>query len=111
MRSVFIWCFFQWVGEQAEGEDSGSKDCDYDFHCVVEWWGWGGKHSLEWICACGGEQKQCRVDIMQVIFVLLFLLFFIFMSTMLLMGQYEENLGKDTNSNSTKNITNYTIEW
>ena len=28
--------------------------------------GGGGKNSLEWICAGGGEQKQCRVDIMQV---------------------------------------------
>ena len=30
--SVF---FFQWVGEEAEGEDSGSGNYD----CVVEWWG------------------------------------------------------------------------
>ena len=56
MRSVFIWCFCQWVGEDAEGGDSGSRDCDYDCDYVVEWWG-GGKNSLEWICAGGGEQK------------------------------------------------------
>ena len=43
-RSVFIWYFCQWVGEEAEGEDSGSGDCD----CVVEWW---RGDSLEWICA------------------------------------------------------------
>ena len=30
---------FQWVGEEAEGGDSGSRDCDYDCDCVVEWWG------------------------------------------------------------------------
>ena len=41
MRSVFIWCFFQWVGEEAEGGDSGSRDCDYDHDCVVAWWGGG----------------------------------------------------------------------
>ena len=37
MKSVFIWCFVQLFGEEAEGEDSGSGDCDGD--CVVEWWG------------------------------------------------------------------------
>ena len=36
MRSVFIWCFCQRVGEEAEGKDSGSED--YDCDCVVEWW-------------------------------------------------------------------------
>ena len=44
------------MGEDAEGGDSGSRDCDYDCDCVVEWWG-GGKNSLEWICAGGGEQE------------------------------------------------------
>ena len=53
---------------------------------IVSLSGGGGKHSLEWICAGGGEQKQCRVDIMQVFFVWLFLLFIVFTSTMLLMG-------------------------
>ena len=37
MRSVFIWFFCQWVGKEAEGNDSGSGDCDCD--CVVEWGG------------------------------------------------------------------------
>ena len=49
MRSVFIWCFSQWVGEEAEGGDSGSRDCYYDFDYVVEWWG-GGKNSLGGMC-------------------------------------------------------------
>ena len=35
MKSLFIWCFCQWVGEKAEREDSGSGD--YDCDCVVEW--------------------------------------------------------------------------
>ena len=26
------------MGDEAEGEDSGSKDCDHDCGCVVEWW-------------------------------------------------------------------------
>ena len=44
------------MGDEAEGEDSGSKDCDHDCGCVVEWWG-GDKHSLGWICAGRGEQN------------------------------------------------------
>ena len=43
MKSVFIWCFFDWVGEEAEGEDSGSGDCACDCDCVVEWSGRGAK--------------------------------------------------------------------
>ena len=35
MGNVFIWCFYQWVDEEAEREDSGSGD--YDCDCVVEW--------------------------------------------------------------------------
>ena len=54
MRSVFIWYLCQWVGEEAEGGNSDSRDWDYDCDCVVEWWRGG---SLEWICAGGGEQK------------------------------------------------------
>ena len=50
MRSVIIQCFCQWVGEQAEGKDSGSGDCDYDCDCDVEWW-WGG-NSLELVAVC-----------------------------------------------------------
>ena len=63
MRTVFVWCFFQWVGEEAKGEDSGDCDCDCD--CVVEWregakiaqGGYvlvgGGENSVEWIsCRC-----------------------------------------------------------
>ena len=39
MSSVFIWCFFQWVGEKAKGEDSGDCDCDCD--CFYDWeWDW-----------------------------------------------------------------------
>ena len=37
MRGVFVWCFYQWVGEEAEGGDSGCKVCDCDCDCVVEW--------------------------------------------------------------------------
>ena len=51
------------------------------------------------------------MDIMQVFFVWLFLLFVVFTTTMLLIGQHEEILRKDTNSNSTKNITKYVIGW
>ena len=52
MGNVFIWCFYQWVDEEAEREDSGSGDYDYDCDCVVEWWAGG---SLEWICGAGGR--------------------------------------------------------
>ena len=38
LRSVFIWCFYLWVGEEAEGGDGCSRDCDYDCDCVVKWW-------------------------------------------------------------------------
>ena len=61
MRSVFIRCFCEWVGEEAKGEDRGS----WDYDCVVEWWGGakraesgyvmvgGSKNSGEWIsCRC-----------------------------------------------------------
>ena len=27
------------MGTEAEGEDSGSVDCDFGYDCVVEWWG------------------------------------------------------------------------
>ena len=33
------WCNELGVGEYGEGGDSGSRDCDYDFDCVVSWWG------------------------------------------------------------------------
>ena len=36
MGNVFIWCFYQWVDEEAEREDSGNGD--YDCDCAVEWW-------------------------------------------------------------------------
>ena len=36
MRSEFIWYFCQSVGEEAEGGDSGSRDCDHDCDCVVQ---------------------------------------------------------------------------
>ena len=71
MRSVYIWCFCQWVGEEAEGKYSGNGDYDYDHYsdcecdCVIEWsWGAkiaysgcmlviGGQNSAEWIsCRC-----------------------------------------------------------
>ena len=51
MRNVFTRCFYQWVDEEAEREDSGSGDYDCDF--VVEWRAVGV--SLEWICAAGGS--------------------------------------------------------
>ena len=56
MRSVFIWCFCQWMGEEAEDGDSGSRDSDCDCDCVVEWW-WG-ENSLELVAVCwwGGGQ-------------------------------------------------------
>ena len=59
MKSVFIWCFLHWVGEEAERKDSDSGDCDYacNCKCVVECW-WEGKNSLEWMCAGGGEDKN-----------------------------------------------------
>ena len=87
MRSVLIRCFCQWVGEEAEGEysDSGDCDCERERECIIEWWGRGGKNSLEWICAGGGGGKKsvewisCRC-----FFVWLFLLF-VFTSTMLSM--------------------------
>ena len=63
MRSVFIWCFCQWVGEELEGKDSDSVDCDCN--CVVEWW--GGENSSEWIYAAWQwGQKKLRVDSMQI---------------------------------------------
>ena len=107
MKSVFIQCFCQWVGEEAEGKDSGSGDCDCD--CVVEWWG-AGKNSLELVDVCWwGETTIVQSRYHAGVFAWLFLLF-VFTSTMLLMGQCEESLRKDTNSNSTKNITKYVIE-
>ena len=75
--------------EETERKDSGSGDCDCDCDCVVEWWG-GGKNSLEWMCVGEGRQKECRVDIMHMLFVWLFLLF-VLTSRMLSMGYYEEN--------------------
>ena len=52
MGTVFIWCSLKWVGEKAEREYSGSADYDYD--CVVEWWG-----GVEWMCVLrGGEGEQ-----------------------------------------------------
>ena len=71
----------------------------------------GGNNTLEWICAGDGEQKECRVDIMQVFFVWLSLIFVVFTSTILLIGWHEESLRKDINSNSAKNITKYVIGW
>ena len=73
------------MGEEAQGVDSGSRDCDHDCEFVVGLWG-GIQISLEWICASGGEQKQCRVDIIEIVFVWLFLLFAVSTSTMSLMG-------------------------
>ena len=55
MRSVFIWCFCQWVGEEVEGGDSGSRDYDYDYDCVVEWWE-GVKQLRVDMCWWGGAK-------------------------------------------------------
>ena len=75
------------MGEEAEGKGSSSGDCDCDCNCncVVEWWGLD-KNSLKLgdMCWWGGHQ-QCRVDIIQVFFIWLFLLF-VFTSTIVLMG-------------------------
>ena len=47
--------------------------------------GGGAKIAYSGCVLLGGEEQQCRVDIMQVSFVWLFLLF-VFTSTILLMG-------------------------
>ena len=45
-RSAFICFYCQWVGEEAEGRESGSRDADFD--CVL--------------LSCGGGGRSLRVD-------------------------------------------------
>ena len=37
--NIFTWCFYQWVDEKGEKEDSDSGD--YNCDCVIEWQGGG----------------------------------------------------------------------
>ena len=41
--NIFTWCFYQWVDEKGEKEDSDSGD--YNCDCVIEWRGEGSLES------------------------------------------------------------------